>query len=203
MRLKKSFTRKSGVRDARLIVIATEGELTEKTYFQGVAKKFRNSGVHVEILSNSNGMSDPAHRLDELNKFKRSYKINKDDELWLVCDVDRWGPRKLSTVNTLCRQKGYHLSVSNPCFELWLLIHHVTLNEIEDIDQICSTCKSIEVRLRAILGTYNKSNLNFDDFENRITFAMDESNRINNAGEAWPTSYGTKVVELMNSILKG
>src|SRR5258706_4532311 len=111
MRVRKKFTRKTGLRDAKLIIIATEGEKTERSYFLGVASKFRASRVHVEVLTRPGGHSDPKACLDTLNGFKRQYRLNSHDELWLVCDVDRWGQKKVSEVSTTCKQKGYYLAV--------------------------------------------------------------------------------------------
>lgn len=204
MRVKKSFTRKTGLRDARLIIIATEGEKTEKTYFMGVATKFKTSKVHVEVLDRLGSGSDPETCLEVLNKFKRRYNLNKNDELWLVCDVDRWGAKKLSRVSQLCKQKGYYLSVSNPCFELWLLIHFVTLSTLDDVERnkLCSTCVSIEERLRTELGSYNKSNLIFEVYSDKIAFAMLEGKKLDNPLEAWPNMSGSKIINLMDSILR-
>lgn len=83
---KRSFrprARRSGVRDAKLVVIAAEGQKTEKVYFDDLAYTFHNPRIHVEVL-------------ERLNSFRRQYKLRPDyDQLWLVLDVDRWGERKL------------------------------------------------------------------------------------------------------------
>ncbi|HZY82268.1 MAG TPA: RloB family protein [Cyclobacteriaceae bacterium] len=205
MRSKPSFKRKSGLRDAKLIIIATEGDVTERTYFNGVAKspEYRNSGVHVEVLVREDGGSDPKNCLQTLNKFKKTYNLNKHDELWLVCDVDRWGDKKLAEVNQLCRQKGYKFSVSNPCFEIWLLIHHfkISTSDQQTKDLLVSNCDSVGAKLREVLGGYNKAKLKIDDFLKGIEHAVSEANTLEIIDEDWPNGLGTKVHHLVKSML--
>src|SRR5260221_11407935 len=88
----KPRVRGSGFRDAKLIVIATEGSKTEKKYFNDLASddRYRNPRVHVEVLERTSTASSPNHVIEELNKFRSVFKLNKFDELWLVIDVDRW-----------------------------------------------------------------------------------------------------------------
>ena len=49
-----------------------------------------------------------------------------NDELCLVIDRDKqsWTEATISEVAQFCHAKQYILALSNPCFELWLLIHH-------------------------------------------------------------------------------
>ena len=125
---KRNFTRRSGFRDSKLIIIAAEGENTERIYFSGIKDFYENARVHVEVLPRISS-SDPLRVMEELNLFKTEYKLRKNlDQLWLVIDVDRWGDKKLSKVSRLCAQKGYSLAVSNPAFEIWLLFHIQSLD---------------------------------------------------------------------------
>ena len=45
--------RREAYRDARLIVIASEGKDTERIYFKALAKEYTNPRVHVHILERS------------------------------------------------------------------------------------------------------------------------------------------------------
>ncbi len=202
---KRSFKRTSGVRDAKLIIIASEGEATEKLYFEGVAAngRFRNTRVHVKVLDRGSGNSDPAACLRSLINFKTEYHLNKEDELWLVCDVDRWGDRKLSEVNRLCRQKGFFISVSNPCFELWLLCHFVSVSSFdnEKKSELLSGCRKVIDELKKAMGGYKKTSIDLDKFIERIPDAIDESEKLDMSGD-WPVNIGTRVSKLMKSIIK-
>jgi len=118
---RRDFKRKSGFRDSRLIVIAAEGEETEKRYFEGIKARYDNPRIHVEVLERLDSASDPAKVIKALDQFRSDYKLRKGhDQLWLVIDVDRWGNQKLSLVSQQCIQKCYQLAVSNPSFEIWI-----------------------------------------------------------------------------------
>ena len=85
--------RREAFRDARLIVIASEGKDTERIYFKALAKEYTNPRVHVHILERSvdeQNNSSPEHVLKHLNDYKSQYELEADDELWLVVDKDRW-----------------------------------------------------------------------------------------------------------------
>ena len=83
--------RREAFRDARLIVIASEGKDTERIYFKALAKEYTNPRVHVHILERSEdeqNNSSPEHVLKQLNNYKSQYELEADDELWLVIDKD-------------------------------------------------------------------------------------------------------------------
>ena len=116
--------RREAFRDARLIVIASEGKDTERIYFKALAKEYTNARVHVQILERSedeHNNSSPEHVLKQLYDYKSQYELEADDELWLVVDKDHWTEAMLSRVATECSQEvSMHMALSNPCFELWL-----------------------------------------------------------------------------------
>ncbi len=97
--------RREAFRDARLIVIASEGKDTERIYFNALAKEYTNPRVHVHILKRSEdekNNSSPEHVLEQLNEYKCQYELEADDELWLVTDKDHWTEAMLSRVATEC-----------------------------------------------------------------------------------------------------
>ena len=82
-------------------------------------------------------LSDPQQLVDKITQFKQDpAKINKyefnehpEDEFWIVADVDKHTEhgRNLTNWNNAlseCKTRGYSYAVSNPFFELWLLLHH-------------------------------------------------------------------------------
>lgn len=102
MRSRNSFERGEAFRDARLVVIASEGKDTERIYFNALAREYANPRVHVRILErceDEKNNSSPKHVLGQLKNYKRQYGLEQDDELWLVVDKDpndRW-PQTLGT----------------------------------------------------------------------------------------------------------
>jgi hypothetical protein len=189
----KLLSRATSFRDSRLCIIATEGAETEKRYFA----MFENPRVRVRVLSTSEqGESAPQHVLNRLQEFRAQYELDQDDSLWLMIDVDRWlGPHGLPRVCKEAQHLGVKLAVSNPCFELWLLLHHA------DADEADRECKAVESRLQAKLGGYNKSNLQTDQFHMAINEAIERAKRLdNNPTELWPSFPGTHVHKVVMSL---
>lgn len=160
--------RREAFRDARLIVIASEGKDTERIYFNALAEEYMNPRVHVHILERSDNEinnSSPEHVLKQLNDYKDQYELESDDELWLVVDRDRWTEAMLSQVATECAQDNYmHMALSNPCIELWLLLHlvNVTLLPPEELQLWMENRRRsknadpyLKVRLRQEMGSYH------------------------------------------------
>lgn len=173
MRNRNSLVRErhEAFRDARLIVIASEGKDTERIYFKALAKEYSNPRVHVHILERDGieqNNSSPEHVLKQLNDYKEQYELESDDELWLVIDKDRWTDAMLSHVAKECAQDDYmHVVLSNPCFELWLLLHLVdaTLLTPKERQQWMENRRKsknaepyLKVRLRHEIGSYHESN---------------------------------------------
>ena len=159
--------RREAFRDARLIVIASEGKDTERIYFKALAKEYTNPRVHVHILERSvdeQNNSSPEYVLKQLNGYKSLYDLEADDELWLVVDKDQWKDKMLSCVAMECAlEVSMHMALSNPCFELWLLLHledAVSLTPEEQMLWKENRRKSknadpyLKVRLRQKMGSY-------------------------------------------------
>ncbi len=203
--------RRSGQRDARLIVIAAEGQNTERRYFEDLAEEHSNSRIHVEVLERLDSASDPVRVLRLLDSFRRKYTLRPNyDELWLVIDVDQWRDRKLSDVASLCNQKRYFMAVSNPCFEIWLLLHHKSLDEydVETLGEFRLNRKAgdrtrLESELVRLLGRYNSSNLDTTDFLPYVEIAVERARNCDlNPGHRWPNDLGSRVYLLSEKIIR-
>lgn len=208
----KTRNRMSGNRDAKLIIIATEGARTEKTYFEEMVsqKYYYNSRVKIHVLErNDITASSPEHILEEMSKFDREFMLENNDEFWLVIDVDRWGDSKLSQVASQCIQKDYQLAVSNPCFEIWLLLHLRSLDEYseDELDEFRENKKKgnrtrIDSELLSILGEFNKSNLNVEHFLPAVHSAVQRARALDmNNGQRWPNDLGSRVYLLAEKVL--
>ncbi len=94
------------------------------------------------MIPNEDNRSAPAHILQQLKNFKREFQLNADDELWLMVDVDRWGNKNLASVSAQAGHNKFQLAVSNPCFEVWLYLHH------DDLDHQPIKAKVMKQKLR-------------------------------------------------------
>ena len=198
-RKKRPLDRKSfKLRDTSLIVIATEGAQTEKQYFEF----FEACRVQVKVLptpgegSTTTGCSSPKWVLQRLRQYKKEFQIGLTDQLWLVIDTDRWTPHELSDVATKSLQSGINVAVSNPCFELWLFLHHA------DLSSDLNGCRKISSALADHLNGYNKTKLKKDDFVPHVETACKRAENIDiSPNDRWPQTAGTRVYRLVYEIL--
>lgn len=108
-------------------LIYCEGELTEITYFKGVRRELRASTVRLEIVA---GRGEPYGLVEKaVDHQRRAPRSEADgfesyDQVWCVFDVEAPQPHaRLDAALALARRNRVHCAISNPCFELWLLLH--------------------------------------------------------------------------------
>ena len=207
--------RREAFRDARLIVIASEGKDTERIYFKALAKEYTNPRVHVHILGRceaEQNNSSPEHVLKQLNNYKEQYELEADDELWLVVDKDRWTVAMLSRVATECSQEvAMHMALSNPCFELWLLLHiedAASLTPEEQMLWMENRRKSknadpyLKVRLRQKMGSYHESSYDALSLIAHVEDAIERAKTLDkNPTDRWPQTLGSRVYLLAESVM--
>lgn len=210
MRKRKDFVRLEGVRSARLVVIASEGRCTESIYFSAVRDKLSAPNVHVEILARDSNESSPERVHAQIADFMSQYNIEEDDELWLVIDRDRWHERMLSQIAQLCAQNPHlNFCMSNPCFELWLLLHIEDVRKYDEhtASDLAANKKTktgvpwLKKRLRDLLGSYSESNYEVSRLLPTVPLAMEIALGLDvNPTDRWPQTVGTRVYRLMESI---
>lgn len=207
-RLFKDFSRKKPYRDAKSIVIATEGELTEPIYFEALAldDRYRNPRIKITVLPTFDGRSAPNHVIQRLDQIRRKHGFYEGDMLWLVIDKDNWEARLLSEVARQAQQKGYHIADSNPCFEVWLTMHFHSIQESMkfNCNGYAVTCDEIERRLKQtdMDPSYRKSRIDtkkyFDRIETAIKNAKLADSQPNNR---YLNQIGSRVYKLVQSII--
>ena len=207
--------RREAFRDARLIVIASEGKDTERIYFKALAKEYTNPRVHVHILErseNEQNNSSPEHVLKQLNDYKGQYALESDDELWLVVDRDRWTEAMLSRVAMECAQDEFmHVALSNPCIELWLLLHLVDASLLAPEEQQLwmenrrrkkSADPYLKIRLRHEMGSYHESSYDALMLIEHVETAIERARALDkNPTDRWPQTLGTRVYLLAESVI--
>lgn len=182
------------VRDARIFVIAVEGEKTEEQYFS----VFESTRVHIIALpTGPDGLSAPKHVLERLVKSEEQYDLGPDDERWLIADVDQQRGQFLKEVTRIARESGYGIAFSNPCSELWLLLHFQD-SDLTDVD-----CRMVIERLRPHTGGHNKANLKIDQYTpDRIGAAIVRAKALpEKQNMHWPDFPGTHVFKVVEKLL--
>lgn len=217
MRNRNSLKRErcEGFRDARLVIIASEGKDTERIYFSALAAEYINPRVHVLLLKRRDGEennSSPEHVLQQLNDCKRQYALEADDELWLVVDKDRWTEAMLSRVAAACAQDGsLHLALSNPCFELWLLLHVIDATKLnpeerklwlENRRKTRNADPYLKVRLRQEIEGYHESAYDAKQLVAHVEDAIARAQLLDvSTTDRWPQTLGTRAYLLAESVM--
>lgn len=109
------------------ILIVCEGRITEPGYLKAFQHAARNPRVHVAVAGETGvprTVVEIAIRLQKEaeDEAKQQHDENlKWDQVWAVFDIDEHPnvdqARQLASANEI------NLAISNPCFELWALVH--------------------------------------------------------------------------------
>jgi hypothetical protein len=198
-----------------LCIIATEGQNTEIKYFNRLKIDFPTpkNKIYIEVIPKLTSNSSPTAVIRMLNEFKKEYILREGDELWMVIDRDRqsWTSSNISQVARQCYQKDYFMALSNPAFEVWLLLHVKDItkyaqDEIEELFQnkrINRSRTRLEQELISICGSYNKNNPNLDHYFPYIRQAVRRGEDLmENPSESWPNYLGTHVFKLVKRIIE-
>ena len=114
--------------------IVTEGDVEELSYIKGYFKTFlSNSNIIPQYVNDSldnkeKHASHPKRRLAALKRYRASvhpnWKEYPDDITWLVCDRDAQSFKESQYDDVLvdCKKERIELIISNPSFQLWLLM---------------------------------------------------------------------------------
>jgi hypothetical protein len=124
----RKAARRPPFRDPRpVILIVCEGENTEREYFEGFWHAARNPRVQIHISRKHGVPKTLVEAAKELKKEAQNRAKKQDDEnlaidsVWCVRDVDEHP--NLPDAKQMARDNEIYMAISNPCFELWLLLH--------------------------------------------------------------------------------
>lgn len=185
-------------RDDRIYLVACDDTYAPEQYFSffGIPR------IQVHVIPTTDGSSSAMHVLDRLLKFDY---IQDLDERWLVLDSDHYiGSNHLKSFQqTLdrARQEKVNVALSKPCFELWLLLHHV--DPSYDVSGFTNATE-VESALREILESYSKRNLRAADFPlSKVPVAIENAERIDSSIKSGdvPDRNTSRVYKLWRSII--
>jgi len=180
-------------------LVVCEGARTEPEYIKGFEREARNAAVTVQI---------PKKRGDPLNLVKLAVRLTKNaddrarreadpglkfDEVWCVFDGDV--PARLEAARTLAVSNRFGLVISNPCIELWLILHFRENPGPQTSAHLLSL-------LREFLTHYDKG-IDFRDFAGKTEDAANRARRLDERarGEGEPgRNPTTDMFRLVDSI---
>jgi len=203
---KRDRTRNPGrrppFRDPRPIVLVVCEGTSEEEYLKLFAAHHKNARIQVRI-SNERGVPFTLVELAKKLKQESDNKAKKQqdenlayDSVWCVFDIDEH-PR-VDEAKEMARSKGIRLAISNPSFELWLILH---LRESPGMMGRHDILKELE----KLVPGYNK-HIEFAKFEPGYPEAVKRSKRLGHQAEIARTpghNPTTNVYELTELILYG
>lgn len=209
------FRESKTIEKERIIVLAFEGNDTERIYFEEFKSdnQFNEELVYLHLLSRAktDTNSAPNHVFNKLKKkAKEEYNFNKADELWMIIDKDRW--QNIPEIIELCKQQGnMFVAGSNPCFEFWILLHVKDFAELKDTEKtnllinpkVSNRKRFIDDFLSRIFEDgYNKTNPRPERFLPHLDYAIKQGQELNLNDEEFPEGLGSHVYKLMLKIKK-
>ncbi|WP_431358441.1 RloB family protein [Sphingomonas echinoides] len=142
MRSLKSLQRATPTRTPKSkFIIYSEGKNTEPHYFKAVRRDLLGALVEIEIIDAAGvpiTIADKACQRAKALKRSRGKRSSFEDgdQVWAVFDRDEH-PRVSEAMN-LCHKGSVNVAFSDPCFELWLILHYNDFDRMDDRHQVQS-----------------------------------------------------------------
>ena len=144
-----------------------EGKKTEPEYFSAIKKEWTGALVSID---SRRGVGTPITIAQCALKFAKSQGLAKgsrrrrnlfeeNDEVWVVFDRDEH-ERYEEAVN-LCKSNGIGVARSNPCFEVWLILHERDYDRPDDRHQV-------QRELQRLRPEYDRSGAKTPDCEEMV-----------------------------------
>ena len=148
-RMKDTLSRRTGTRKYRPVCwVSAEGR-TERDYLRMAV--FKDAPVSVRFPKDIHpGRRNPAQVLKRFTKAMREEDFRRGDEAWVVVDVDDWDESEFAELLAWAESdQRHHLAISNPKFELFLVMHFEKANG-------CTTAPKVDATLKRYLPRYAK-----------------------------------------------
>lgn len=126
------------------VLIVCEGSKREPDYFRGFCRCVKARLVEIDsvhgaprtLVQHASDVVKAARRRTRREDANLGY-----DEVWCVFDVDEHPG--IPDATQQAKANGIRLAISNPCFELWLLIHFRDQNSWVERDRLKSACRQL------------------------------------------------------------
>ena len=162
---------------------------TEEVYLRGLRDAAANRAVDVTVVNRPKDPLKVVRSAVELaERGRRDF-----DQVWCVFDVDDFD---IASAVRAAKQQGVELAVSNPCFELWLLLHHEACNGH------CRGCGAVMPKLKKHVKGYDKSRPRFADFSAGVVDACDRARALDPTGNAFGANPSSSVWRLVETIVE-
>lgn len=185
MRRENSSRRRPPFREPRRqVLIVCGGTRTEPDCFEGLKRARRNPAVQVKVLGKG---IDPEQLVAHARKIGGEF-----DEVWCVVDTDEFD---IAKAVTLADKLNVRLAVSNPCFELWLMLH------FDDCRTPARSYQELLPRLVTHVPGYDKCRLEFGRYDHGVAAAVERAERLDPSGRDHGRNPSTGVWKLVRQVL--
>ncbi|MEX1041366.1 MAG: RloB family protein [Pirellulaceae bacterium] len=176
----------------RLILVVTEGKVTEPAYLYSFQKKIGRSAITLDVRGIGGA---PRTIVENAVALKQELLEDPGDQVWAVFDTDDHA--NLANSIQMARDNGIHVALSNPCFELWLLLHFQDSPGMQHRDKITAM-------VRQHVPGYRKS-IRFDQCQAGYDEAVRRAARLYEQAELDVEPYRNPVtgVHLLTEELRG
>ena len=157
----------------KIILVGAEGKnQTERKYF----KAFNQVQSEYKIMAGKGNNTDPVGVVEDLLKSAKQEELDLKDGDMLACfiDVDFKNGRdqELRAAMKLARQNNISVLLSNPCFEIWYLLH------FRYSTKLYGSNEEVIKELGSYISDYSKSKDVYDLIENKIDQALLNTKRL-------------------------
>lgn len=179
-----NLRRQQGIVEQRAaILVATNGEKTEVDYLSSLKREPWIKPAKIVIVFES-GSPEEVVRGAARRRDRDDY-----DHAWAVCDVDQYDTARAVS---LADAMAVELLWSNPCFEVWLILHKgMCTNYVED-------GRRAGERLRAHISTWDKNALRFGDFRDGVRDAVQRAKALGEPPNANPSTAVWRLIEALS-----
>jgi len=212
------LVREGGFLEAeKMFVLSYEGKVSEKKYFEDFrnSELFNDSGL-IEVISlkrPTNRGSDPINVKKLLQEAKKEYRFKDTDEFWLIIDRDDWEEIHNHNFDNLVddckKENNFFLAMSNPCFEIWLILHLKDINEFNEEEnrrimaneRISNSKNYIDTVLSQIQGRGYNKRPNPRIFLPLTKIAMSRAKELDDENQDYPKQLGTHIYKLIEKLM--
>jgi len=221
---------------SKIIFLSCEGAVTEHEYFELISDIFSEVKSKIQFIDIMEDIlkiperhrteeqkrkvskSKPWQLVQKIEEFKveknSTYDFEKhlDDEFWIISDVDdhtnEENVEKWNEMIQLCEDKGYGYAISNPFFEIWLLLHHVDVCE-KDFKYAVTSEHPYEknshyrerIRHDGQAPLHKQKHIKKEHYtKEKVELAIERARRLHKDGDKWPSDLGTTVYLLLEKI---
>lgn len=198
--------------------IIPEGDKTEIIYFSGISENSDEIGIKalidIILIENDDTEQGESHPKRKFKNFKEDIDNEKflyNSEIDKVCfvvdrDPQNFKEQQYDEFLELCEQHGYKVYVSNPTFELFLIMHDDKVLELDRTEmlenrKISSNKRFLETKVSEIFGC-SKTNINFERFKDNIEKAINNERQFEENIIQLKNNLGSNVGKLLEEMIE-